>query len=51
VVKRHIKSAIRLVIEADGNLTTLMVRMSKAQLIRALDYLLPTDEEEAPTPK
>jgi hypothetical protein len=40
-----------LVIESDGSLTTMMVRMSKAQLIRALDYLLPTDEEEPPAPK
>lgn len=49
-MKRKIKGAIRLVIESDGNLTTLIVRASKAQLIRALDILLP-DDPEAPALK
>lgn len=36
---------IRLIIEADGNFTTLIVRASKAQLIAMLDRLIPDDAE------
>lgn len=44
-VKKHFKGMIRLIIEADGNFTTLIVRASKAQLIAMLDRLIPDDAE------
>jgi len=45
-IKKHIKTGIRLVIEADGNITTLVIRTTKAQIIGLLDYLIPDDVEE-----
>ena len=39
--KSHLKNGIRLVIESDGNLVTLFVRLSKSQLIKMLDVILP----------
>jgi hypothetical protein len=47
--KRHVKAGIRLIIESDGNLYTLVIRSSKAQLLKALDYLLPDDTEPTET--
>jgi len=44
-MKRHIKGVVRLIIESDGNLYTLIIRASKAQLIGLLDRLIPDDEE------
>jgi hypothetical protein len=44
-LKRHLKAGIRLVIEADGNPVTLVMRLSKTQIIRVLDYVLPDDVE------
>ena len=46
--KKKLKTGIKLVIEADGNITTLVIRLSKAQLIAALDYLIPDDVETRP---
>jgi hypothetical protein len=42
-LKRHLKAGIRLVIEADGNFTTLIIRASKGQLIKILDVILPDE--------
>jgi len=43
-MKRHIKGMVKLIIESDGNLTTLCIRTTKKQLLAALDYLIPDDE-------
>ena len=40
-VRRAIKDGLRMCIEADGSLMTLVVRASKKKLIYALDYLIP----------
>ncbi len=42
--KRHLKNGIKLVIDADGNLMTLAVRLSKKQLIRIIDIVLPDED-------
>lgn len=44
-IKKHFKTGVRLLIEADGSIITLVIRVSKAQLIAALDYLIPDDVE------
>lgn len=44
-IKKHVKQSIRLFIESDGNFYTMAVRTSKAQLLKALDKLLPDDVE------
>lgn len=46
MVRRKIKGAIRLIIESDGNLTTLIVRTSKVHILKALDLLLPDEVVE-----
>jgi hypothetical protein len=40
-MRAAVKAGLRMVIDADGNLTTLVVRASKKKLISALDYLIP----------
>ena len=44
-LKKHIKTGITLLIEADGNLYTLIIRLSKKQMISALDKILPDGDE------
>lgn len=44
-MKKHFKNVIKLVIDADGNLYTLVFRAGKRQMISALDALLPDDPE------
>jgi len=44
-IKRHVKAGIRLIIEADANPMTIVMRLSKGQLIRLLDHILPDDAE------
>jgi hypothetical protein len=46
-VKRHIKAGIRLIIEAEANPVTIIMRLSKGQLIKVLDVLIP-DEPDVP---
>lgn len=46
---RHVvKGALKLVIDADGNLITLCVRASKKEIFRILDLLIPDDEPVKP---
>lgn len=45
MIKKHIKAGVRLIIEADGNITTLIIRASRSQLIAMLDKILPDDPE------
>ena len=42
--KQHLKTGIKLVIDADGNLYTLAFRLSKRQLLKVLDVVLPDDD-------
>ncbi len=49
-IKKHIKTGIRLIIESDANITTLIIRASKKQLLTILDTLIPDDVEEEPEP-
>lgn len=44
-LKKSVKQSIRLFIEADGNLYTLAIRTSKAQLLKILDCVIPDDEK------
>jgi len=46
-VRRHIKAGIRLIIEAEANPITIIMRLSKSQLINVLDVLIP-DEPDVP---
>jgi hypothetical protein len=42
---RHIvKGAIKLIVNADGNITTLVVRTTKDELFKILDKVIPDDE-------
>jgi len=43
-IKKYLKHGIRLVIEADGNPVTIIIRLSKKQLLNVLDHLLPDEE-------
>jgi 3'-phosphoadenosine 5'-phosphosulfate (PAPS) 3'-phosphatase len=43
-LKKHLKTGIRLCIEGDGNPVTIAIRLSKSQLLAALDYLIPDDD-------
>lgn len=45
-MKHAIKKGIILIIESDGNLTTLIVRASKKTLIKILDAVIPDEEKE-----
>ena len=45
-VKRHLKRAIQLVIECDARPETIIIRLSKKQIISLLDRILPDDEPE-----
>jgi len=42
--RKYLKHGIRLVIEADGNPVTIIIRLSKKQLLDILDHLLPDEE-------
>ena len=44
--KKHLKASIRLIIEADGNPVTIVMRLSRAQVLKVLDLVLPDDVEE-----
>jgi len=53
--KKHLKQGIRLIIEGDGNPLTIVIRLSKSQILKVLDDLLPDEpetnpEEEEPEP-
>ena len=39
--RKYLKEGIKLVIESDGNPVTIVVRLSKKQLISILDKLIP----------
>jgi hypothetical protein len=41
--KKHLKAGIRLVIEADANPVTIIVRLSKKQVFAVLDHILPDE--------
>ena len=41
--KKHLKAGIRLIIEADANPVTIIVRLSKKQVFAVLDHLIPDD--------
>lgn len=41
--KKHLKAGIRLVIEADANPMTIVVRLSKKQVFAVLDHLIPDE--------
>jgi hypothetical protein len=43
-IKKYIKHGIRLIIEADANPVTIIIRLSKKQLLNVLDHLLPDEE-------
>ena len=45
-IKRLLKNGIRLMIEADGSITTVIIRVSRKQLLAILDMILPDDEPE-----
>jgi hypothetical protein len=49
--KKHLKQGIRLIIEGDGNPITIIMRLSKGQLIKVLDTILPDEEETDPEPQ
>jgi len=49
-VKTHLKKAIQLVIECDARPETIIIRLSKKQIIGLLDWLLP-DEPDNETEK
>lgn len=44
-VKKTIKSGIRVFIENDADIFKICIRLSKTQLLRLLDILLPTDDD------
>jgi molybdopterin converting factor small subunit len=44
-IKKHFKQGIRVFLENDADICKIVIRMSKTQLLRALDYILPDDEE------
>jgi hypothetical protein len=44
-VKKTIKSGIRVLIENDIDPVKICIRLSKVQLLRLLDILLPTDDD------
>jgi len=46
--KKHLKQGIRLIIEGDGNPLTIVIRLSKSQILKVLDDLLPDDVETNP---
>ena len=50
-IKRHIRSGLILLIESDANITTLIVRASKKQLLKIVDILLSDDSENLPASK
>lgn len=41
--RKHIKTGIRLIIEADENFTTLLIRASKKQILDMIDILISDD--------
>ena len=41
--KQHVKAGIRLIIEADGNPLTIIIRLSKKQVYKVLDELIPDE--------
>jgi len=43
-LKKYLKHGIRLVIEADANPMTIIIRLSKKQLLNVLDHVLPDEE-------
>jgi hypothetical protein len=45
-MKHAIKKGLILIIESDGNLTTLIVRSSKKTLLKILDVIIPDDKKE-----
>lgn len=42
--RRHFKDGLRLIIEADGTPVTIAMVLSKTQILKLLDYLLPNEE-------
>jgi len=50
-MKKHFKNSIRVLIEADCDPVKVVIRLSKTQLLAALDYLLPTTDEIDPAIK
>lgn len=51
MMKQHLKTVIRIIIEGDANPATIAIRLSKAQLFKVLDYLIPDDVEVTTKPK
>ena len=41
--RKAVKDAIRLIIEADANPVTIVIRLSKKQILAVLDAILPDD--------
>lgn len=45
-LRKYVKKSIKLFIESDGNLVTLVIRSSKQGIFHILDRILPDDDEE-----
>jgi hypothetical protein len=44
-IKKHLKAGLILIIEADANPITIFMRLSKRQLIKVLDVLIPDEPD------
>lgn len=42
-IKKHFKSLVKLCIECDGNLITIVIRLSKRQVLDLLDRYMPDE--------
>ena len=43
--RKHLKTGLKLIVESDGSIVTLAVRLSKRQLLDIIDYVLPDEEQ------
>jgi hypothetical protein len=49
-IKRHLKNGIRIFLENDADVYKIVIRLSKSQILRIIDVILP-DDVEIETPK
>ena len=47
--KKLIKESVKIIIEADANPITIVIRLSKRQIYKVLDVILPDTDEESST--
>lgn len=40
-IRKYVKSGLKMLIESDANLTTMLVRVGKKQIFTFLDWLIP----------